>query len=85
MRSKILAVTLAAFMAMHASTATAGCFVAVPGKTFGGGGGPWVIFGCSGGIILSAIFANWLQNRQLTWNEAATCGILYWFNPNQPH
>ena len=84
MRSKILVAILAGAMALSATNANAGLPRPV-GVTFGNGGGPWIIFGCSGGIILSAIFANWLQNRQLTWNEAATCGILYWFNPNQPH
>jgi hypothetical protein len=83
MRSKILAAVLAGAMTLSATNANAGTPPA-PGTLFANGGGPWIIFGCSGGIILSAIFANWLQNRQLTWNEAATCGLLYWFNPNQP-
>lgn len=83
MRSKILVAVLAGAMALSATNANAG-LPAPRGFTYGHGGGPWIIFGCSGGIIVSAIFANWLQNRQLTWNEAATCGILYWFNPNHP-
>jgi hypothetical protein len=58
--------------------------VKVPGgKHFGGGGGPWLIFACAGGIITSAMVANSTQNRELTWDEAASCGLLYWFN--QPH
>jgi hypothetical protein len=83
-KSKLLAAVLAASLALSASTAQAGA--PQPGIAFGTGGTAWVwgIFGCSGGIILSAIFANWAQHRQLTWNEAATCGLLYWFNPNYP-
>jgi hypothetical protein len=53
------------------------------GKHFGGGGGPWLIFACAGGIITSAIVANARQNRELTWNEAASCGLLYWANNQQ--
>jgi hypothetical protein len=52
----------------------------VGGKHFGGGGGPWPIFVCAGGIITSALVANATQNRELTWNEAASCGLLYWVN-----
>ncbi len=58
--------------------------VKVPGgKHFGGGGGPWLIFACAGGIITSALVANSTQNRELTWDEAASCGLLYWVH--QPH
>jgi hypothetical protein len=55
----------------------------VLGQKFGTGpiGWMWGVFGCSGGIIFSAMAANWQQNRQLTASEAATCGILFWFNP----
>lgn len=86
-RSKILAAVLAASLALSSSTTYAGMpRVVVPGTTFGAGptGFLWVIFGCSGGIILAAIVASWQQNRQLTWNEAATCGFLFWFTPRQP-
>ena len=53
----------------------------VPGKVFSHGATGWVwgIFGCSTGIIVAAMVANWRNKRQLTWNEAATCGLLYWF------
>lgn len=52
-----------------------------PGKVFSHGATGWVwgIFGCSTGIIVAAVVANWRNKRQLTWNEAATCGLLYWF------
>jgi hypothetical protein len=41
----------------------------------------WSIFGCAGGIVAAALAANYVQNRPLTWNEAATCGALFWFTP----
>jgi len=44
-------------------------------------GAVWGIFGCTGGIIVTAMAANWQQNRQLTLAEAATCGLLFWSTP----
>ena len=86
-KSKIIAAILAAFMALSPPAAFAGCAVAVPGagKQFGPGpsGLVWAIFGCSSGIIFAALVANFQQNRQLTAQEAATCGLLFWFNPRR--
>jgi hypothetical protein len=39
---------------------------------------PWVAFGCPSSIILSALVADFKDNRQLTYWEAWTCGLLYW-------
>lgn len=39
---------------------------------------PWVVIGCAGSIVLSALVANFRDNRQLTTAEAWTCGLLYW-------
>jgi hypothetical protein len=39
----------------------------------------WVIFGCSGGVVVSAVFANFVQHRALSAVEAGTCGLAYWF------
>jgi hypothetical protein len=44
---------------------------------------PWVVIGCAGSIVLSALVANYRDNRQLTTSEAWTCGLLYWFQPYQ--
>ena len=44
----------------------------------------WVIFGCTGSLMISALAANYVQHRQLTPYEAATCGIGYWFAPYKP-
>jgi hypothetical protein len=81
-KSKILAVVLAASMAFSSTVAVASAPV-VPGLKFGAGptGLMWGIFGCSSGIIVAALVANWQQNRQLTGKEAATCGLLFWFTP----
>jgi hypothetical protein len=46
---------------------------------------PWVVIGCAGSIVLSALAADFWNNRQLTTAEAWTCGLLYWIPmPNQP-
>ncbi len=43
---------------------------------------PWVVIGCAGSIVVSALAANFWQNRQLTTPEAWTCGLLYWWYPS---
>ena len=82
-KSKILAAVLAASMTLSATATFADGPPPTPGHTFGTGptGSVWAIFGCSSGIIFAALVANYQQNRQLTWNEAATCGLLFWFTP----
>jgi hypothetical protein len=83
MKKLFITGVVAASLALSPATSFAGLGVVMAGKTFGAGATGWVwgVFGCSGGIILAAMAANWQQNRQLTWNEAATCGILFWVNP----
>jgi len=85
-KSKFLAAVLAALLTVASPVAYAGEGIPPPGlagHTFGSGptGWWWAIFGCTSGIILAALVANYQQNRQLTWNEAATCGFLFWFTP----
>lgn len=41
----------------------------------------WSVFGCAGDIIAAAWVAHIRFNRQLTANEAMTCGIGFWLNP----
>lgn len=41
----------------------------------------WGIFGCTGSLVASAFVANYIQHRQLTGYEAATCGIAFWLTP----
>jgi hypothetical protein len=42
---------------------------------------PWVVVGCAASIVVSAVVANAVNNRQLTTPEAWTCGLLYWWYP----
>jgi hypothetical protein len=59
----------------------------IPGAPIHGFVPAWVWAGlaCPASIILSGIVANFRDNRQLTYAEAWTCGLLYWIpNPNQP-
>jgi hypothetical protein len=39
---------------------------------------PWVVIGCAGSIVLSALVADFRDHRELTTAEAWTCGLLYW-------
>jgi hypothetical protein len=38
----------------------------------------WAGFACPASIVLSALVADFRDNRQLTAPEAGTCGLLYW-------
>ena len=45
----------------------------------------WVAFACPASVVLSALVADFRDNRQLTAPEAWTCGLLYWIPmPVQP-
>ena len=44
---------------------------------------PWVVIGCAGSIVLSALVADFRDHRELTTPEAWTCGLLYWIAPPQ--
>ena len=83
MKKLLITGIVAASLSLSPTISFAGPAAVVAGKTFGAGTSGWVwgIFGCSGGIIIAAMVANWQQNRQLTWHEAATCGLLFWVNP----
>jgi hypothetical protein len=87
-KSKIMAVTLTVALVFSNLEASAGIAVApAPGVKFGTGATGWVwgVFGCAGGIVFTALVANYYNKRQLTWNEAATCGLLFWFKPLNPN
>jgi hypothetical protein len=40
----------------------------------------WALFACSASIIFAGAVANFHDNRQLTYQEAWTCGLGYWAN-----
>jgi hypothetical protein len=84
--NKLIAATLAASIAIAAlPTASQAAIFVPPAPAMGNGGAsvPWGIFACAGGIITSALVANYRDNRELTAPEAWTCGLLFWFTP--PH
>jgi hypothetical protein len=80
---KLIAATLAAAMATATLSTTSQAAIVLPpppGHVIGGGtSAPWMIFACAGGIITSALVANYRDNRELTAPEAWTCGIAFWF------
>lgn len=78
---ELIAATLAASMAVAAVPTMSHAAIIVPGHTFSGGSGfaVWPIFACAGGIITSALVANYRDNRELTALEAWTCGVAFWF------
>jgi hypothetical protein len=84
---KLIAATLAAAMATATLSTTSQAAIVLPpppGHVIGGGtSAPWMIFACAGGIIASALVANYRDNRELTAPEAWTCGLLFWVEP--PH
>ncbi|MEP7032008.1 MAG: hypothetical protein ABI830_13815, partial [Pseudolabrys sp.] len=44
---------------------------------------PWVVIGCAGGVILSAVVASSRDGRELSAPEALSCGVLFWLSgPN---
>jgi hypothetical protein len=82
--SRLVAVTASAMLALSTITTNAG-FSPPPPTTHHGhinATGFWIIFGCAGSIIFTAYVAHVQQHRQLTQQEAMTCGLLYWFNPH---
>jgi hypothetical protein len=53
-------------------------------KHRGGGGSNaavvWTVIGCAGGVVLAALAANARDHRELTADEAASCGLLFLFS-----
>lgn len=75
-----LAVTLVSATVPTAAFATYYCppkTVGFPNGHSGGASVPWFVIGCAGGIILAALAANARDNRELTKEEAWTCGLLF--------
>jgi hypothetical protein len=48
------------------------------------GATPWALMACPAFIVFTGAVANFKDNRQLTWWEAATCGMAYWLQINAP-
>jgi hypothetical protein len=81
-RSKLLAIFLAAAVAINPVIA----FAFAPGPGGGGtshsagGNSLWWFFACPSDIIAAAMVKNWKRHKELTKEEAWTCGLLYWYN-----
>jgi hypothetical protein len=43
------------------------------------GATPWALMACPAFIVFTGAVANFKDNRQLTYWEAWTCGLAYWF------
>ena len=80
-KSRIVAITLMAAMALSSSNGFGSTPVAAPVIHHSNPVVPYVIFGCAGSLVLAAFIANIQRKRQLTPAEAATCGLLFWFTP----
>jgi len=80
--NKLIAAAVAASLAVAAPTAAFSAVVApAPVVTHSSTPFvPWAVFGCAGGIILAALAANYRDNRQLTTQEAWTCGLFFLFS-----
>lgn len=81
-KKKITALAAAGLMALSTISAS-GAAVSLPAAAHNTAVkvAVWSVFGCAGDIIAAAWVAHIRFNRQLTANEAMTCGIGFWLNP----
>ena len=55
------------------------------GHGHGGSSVPWIIIGCASGVVLAALAANYRDHRELTADEAWSCGALFLFSQPRYH
>ena len=72
-----LAIAVVAAVVMGVSISSAQ--TALPNPSLGGTT-PWWMLVCPGGIVTAAVVKNAGRNKELTTQEAWTCGFLYWWN-----
>ena len=77
--TKITAVALAAALAFSPTLASAQVAVPVVSSAHHSAT-PWWLFICPVSLVTAASVKNWKRNKQLTNEEAWTCGLLYWYN-----
>jgi hypothetical protein len=79
---KVATILLVAAFAMSSFTASAIITQPPPPGTSGGvhTGTAWWIMACPGGVVTAAMVKNWKRHKELTQQEAWTCGLLYWWN-----
>lgn len=58
------------------------CVKPVPHNSSGAPGVVYGIIGCAGGVVLAALVKNFQAKRELTQQEAMTCGITAFFTAN---
>jgi hypothetical protein len=83
-KSKFATVALATVIALCPIPSLAGN-VRPPAGHVMGGSTPWWIFICPADIVAAAMAKNWRRHRELTTQEAWSCGILYWWNEGTGH
>lgn len=77
--ASLLAGTLALSAApANAAVALCGRFPC-PTGTVHTGTAYWIL-ACPAGVVTSAMVKNWRRHKELTAQEAWTCGLLYWWN-----
>lgn len=80
--TRFVSLTAAVFFALSTVTSKAGTVAPPPVSHSGAAVGfVWGIFGCAGSIIFTAYVAHVRHHRELTQQEAMTCGVTYWLNP----
>ena len=82
---KALKLTLAASLlagSLAVSAAPANAVIVRPPVSAGGvhASTAYWILACPAGIISAAMVKNWKRHKELTQQEAWTCGLLYWWN-----
>lgn len=85
---KLTAAALAAAMLISVPATSHAGYMCYKPVTGGGGGGaasaPWFVIGCAGGVVLAALAANYRDGRELTAQEAWSCGTLFLFSRPRP-
>jgi hypothetical protein len=83
MRSKVLALAVAAALAIGSTTAASGGGVPPPVHHHSGSSAnpwpAWLVIGCSALLVWTAVVANARDNRELINGEHWWCGLPYWF------
>jgi hypothetical protein len=78
--SRFIAMAASALLAVSTVTADAGRPAPPPTHGHFNPTAVWIIFGCASSIIFTAYVKHLKQHRELTQQEAMTCGLAYWFN-----
>lgn len=88
---KLVTAALAGTMILSASVPSfAGnywwwCKPAATNTHNGGSAAPWIVIGCAGGIVAAALAANYRDGRELTAEEAWSCGTLFLVSTPKHH